>query len=391
MKKHNVTVLLASLCLAGAILPSAGCLGDEAPEANLADLDKGLPKIQIFAGADGEYYFNVRANNGEIVLRSEGYQTEAGARNGVASAKVNGIDLTRYVLLQATSGEWYFNLRAGNNKIIGTSEMYSSKSNARRGLKTAAAILGYVDSAELLTPASPRFETFRGLDSKWYVQLIDASGETVLRSQAYGTKATASAAIDKLYAVGVAEDAYQVRNAQNSQRYFVVAEGEAVLGYGKTYSSATEAKAGRDATRALLRRLTPEDKVICTLERLPGIPTQDELDDAVVTAASALPSSQDVILLASEEWGEGGYVDAYLGSYGFSVEAFDGELQVFFYESEYVSDEVASLTCGDVPASYESRDLFCQEPIIVNANLGVPDDADDALDVHALNFWCRYE
>ncbi len=32
------------------------------------------PKFRIFVGKDGQYYFHLKARNGEIILQSEGYQ-----------------------------------------------------------------------------------------------------------------------------------------------------------------------------------------------------------------------------------------------------------------------------------------------------------------------------
>lgn len=38
------------------------------------------PKYEVHAGADGQFYWRLRAANGEIVASSEGYTTEASAR-----------------------------------------------------------------------------------------------------------------------------------------------------------------------------------------------------------------------------------------------------------------------------------------------------------------------
>lgn len=36
---------------------------------------------------NGEYYFIVKANNGQVLVSSEGYASEAGRDNGMASLK----------------------------------------------------------------------------------------------------------------------------------------------------------------------------------------------------------------------------------------------------------------------------------------------------------------
>lgn len=44
-----------------------------------------LPKFQVFPGADGLFYWRLRAGNGEIVAHSEGYFSRDNARRGVAT------------------------------------------------------------------------------------------------------------------------------------------------------------------------------------------------------------------------------------------------------------------------------------------------------------------
>jgi len=54
------------------------------------------PKFQIFLGTDNQYYFRLRARNGEIILSSEGYVTKAGCLNGIASVRENALIDERY-------------------------------------------------------------------------------------------------------------------------------------------------------------------------------------------------------------------------------------------------------------------------------------------------------
>ncbi|MBD3638665.1 MAG: YegP family protein [Crocinitomicaceae bacterium] len=45
------------------------------------------PKFQIFTGKDGQYYFRLRAANGEIVCSSEGYTTLQSCKHGIQVIK----------------------------------------------------------------------------------------------------------------------------------------------------------------------------------------------------------------------------------------------------------------------------------------------------------------
>lgn len=102
-------------------------------------------RFDVFQGRDGRYYFNLHAQNGEIVLSSQGYLDEASALNATFSVAENGLDAARYDVRQAQNGQWYFNLIATNGQVIGTSETYVSKYNAQRGRDAIVALLPSVE------------------------------------------------------------------------------------------------------------------------------------------------------------------------------------------------------------------------------------------------------
>jgi uncharacterized protein YegP (UPF0339 family) len=92
------------------------------------------PKFQVFKGKSGEYFFRLRAGNGEPVLASEGYESMPGALNGIRSVKANAPSDGRYERKEAKNGQFFFVLRAGNNEPIGKSEMYKSKNGRDHGI-----------------------------------------------------------------------------------------------------------------------------------------------------------------------------------------------------------------------------------------------------------------
>ena len=100
------------------------------------------PKFQIFQGSKGQYYFRLRAGNGEPVLASEGYTSKSGAKNGIESVKKNSRNDARYERKVAKNGQFFFNLEAGNSEIIGKSEMYKSKRSRDQGIDVIKRIAG---------------------------------------------------------------------------------------------------------------------------------------------------------------------------------------------------------------------------------------------------------
>jgi uncharacterized protein YegP (UPF0339 family) len=94
--------------------------------------------------AGGQWYFNLHAKNGAIVLRSERYETEAAALNGIFSVSENGASATRYAVKSGASGKYYFVLTATNGQVIGTSEMSGRKADAERGRDAVIALVPQV-------------------------------------------------------------------------------------------------------------------------------------------------------------------------------------------------------------------------------------------------------
>lgn len=44
---------------------------------------------EIFLGENGEFYWRLKARNGEVIAISEGYTTKENAINGIRSVKAN--------------------------------------------------------------------------------------------------------------------------------------------------------------------------------------------------------------------------------------------------------------------------------------------------------------
>lgn len=85
-------------------------------------------------GANDQFYFSLKAGNGESILRSEGYTTEAACDNGIESVKKNAADVGKFDKKTSSNGKFFFNLKAGNGQIIGTSEMYETEAGRDNGI-----------------------------------------------------------------------------------------------------------------------------------------------------------------------------------------------------------------------------------------------------------------
>jgi len=80
----------------------------------------------IIRKSGAQFYYNLFAGNGERILQSEMYTSKQAARTGAEAVKANAAHDQRYERRSSTANQSYFVPRAGNNEMIGTSEMYSS-------------------------------------------------------------------------------------------------------------------------------------------------------------------------------------------------------------------------------------------------------------------------
>ena len=95
----------------------------------------------------GKYRFRLRAANNKIVAVSEAYENKAGCINGVKSVQKNckshiednTIEMEKlinpkYEIFTDTAGEFRFNLKASNGEIIAASEGYETKDGVLNGI-----------------------------------------------------------------------------------------------------------------------------------------------------------------------------------------------------------------------------------------------------------------
>lgn len=93
-----------------------------------------MAQFEITKRKNGEFQFNLKAGNGEIILTSEGYVAKVGCKNGIDSVKFNSRKPGRFEKRESADNQYYFVLKASNGQIIGVSEMYESESSRDNGI-----------------------------------------------------------------------------------------------------------------------------------------------------------------------------------------------------------------------------------------------------------------
>ena len=93
-----------------------------------------MGKFVITVRKNGEFQFNLKATNGQVILTSEGYVKKESCLNGIESVRKNAQIEERFEIKEAKNGKPYFNLKASNGQVIGASQMYASERTMRQGI-----------------------------------------------------------------------------------------------------------------------------------------------------------------------------------------------------------------------------------------------------------------
>ena len=110
-----------------------------------------MGKFVITTTKNGEFTFNLKATNGQVILTaSESYSSEDGVKGGIESVQKNALahveDQTvenfetlthpKYEVYQDKAGEYLFRLKAKNGQNIGKSEGYKTKASCLNGIES---------------------------------------------------------------------------------------------------------------------------------------------------------------------------------------------------------------------------------------------------------------
>ncbi|TGB82620.1 DUF1508 domain-containing protein [Escherichia sp. E3659] len=90
--------------------------------------------FELNKSSDNQFRFVLKAGNGETILTSELYASKASAEKGIASVQSNSPQDERYEKKTASNSKFYFNLKAANHQIIGSSQMYATAQSREVGI-----------------------------------------------------------------------------------------------------------------------------------------------------------------------------------------------------------------------------------------------------------------
>jgi hypothetical protein len=209
-------------------------------------------RFEVFAGADGKQYFHLLAPNGQKVLASQGYTSTAAARDGIASVKAGIGDDSRVATNEASNGQYSFTVKSSNGQVVAVSELYASRSNATRAITSIRSSAKTATTVVVRPTSKAAVQVFKGLDGQYYFHVRATNGQILAQSESYATRAGSVSGSASALANGAAASRYEIRDARDSQAYFVLkaANGE-LLAHSELFATRSNATRARDAFVAL--------------------------------------------------------------------------------------------------------------------------------------------
>lgn len=93
-----------------------------------------MGRFIVFKNSEHHYRFRLIADNGEPILKSEGYASRESCMNGIESVRRHSHMPESFTRRKSSNGQYYFYLRAINGQVIGDSELYTNSDSAESAI-----------------------------------------------------------------------------------------------------------------------------------------------------------------------------------------------------------------------------------------------------------------
>lgn len=91
-------------------------------------------KYVISKAKNGEYYFNLKATNGQVILTSGMFPSLTDCTDAIFLVREVSAEDQSYERKTSSDNKPYFNLKGSEGQILGKSEMYESTTNMEKGI-----------------------------------------------------------------------------------------------------------------------------------------------------------------------------------------------------------------------------------------------------------------
>lgn len=183
--------------------------------ATKAEPKRMLGKWRIVIKGENAYIAVLHASNGEVMLTSEIYSTEEGARSGVETIK-RGVETGNFVIYRDKGGDYYFKLKSAGNRLLCVGEIYTTRDACEKAAESVKRIakdsplmikvsegerfIAYTP-AEVTPPAKKNQGKWRieqGENGGFSAKLYANNGQVMLSTEEVASRKTAEKAIDSV-------------------------------------------------------------------------------------------------------------------------------------------------------------------------------------------------
>ncbi len=174
-----------------------------------------LGKWRVIVKGESAYLAALYASNGEVMLTSEIYSTEDGARSGVETIK-RGTETGNFVIYRDKGGDYYFKLKSAGNRLLCVGEIYKTKDACEKAAESVKRIakdsplMIHVTEGERFIAYTPAQVTppAKKSQGKWRIEqgenggfsakLYANNGQMMLSTEEVASRKTAEKAIDSV-------------------------------------------------------------------------------------------------------------------------------------------------------------------------------------------------
>ena len=173
---------------------------------------KAVGRWTIETKGEGEYMSKLSASNGEVMLSSEIYSSEDGARSGIATI-IRCVSSGQFVIYRDKNGNYYYKLKTANNRLLCVGEIYKAKDQCERAVETVKRIaadavisdelvkgeeyIKYVPlrSDDTVRTARGKWRIEKTEDGKFCAKLFASNGQLMLATEEVATRKSAENSI----------------------------------------------------------------------------------------------------------------------------------------------------------------------------------------------------
>lgn len=230
---------------------------EEPTSAPAPEPEKSKAKFELYKDSKGEWRWNLRHNNGNIIADSaEGYSSKQKAKQGMESVRKNTpgaavmereeapVAFTEeeeagagaeYELYEDSAGEWRWRLVASNGRIIADSAQgYGDKGDAEEAIDR---VRGKVPEADHLDITPAGFEVYKDSAGEWRWRLIRQNGRiTADGGEGYTERNDAMEAVERVQSLSGETEVYEDDGGDWRWRH-VTSNGRIVADSAEGYSS----------------------------------------------------------------------------------------------------------------------------------------------------------